>query len=157
MKYACLIYIEDKKQDLTETDLAAIAETCEAADAWRAGLEKAGDHVFSARLQSVRTAKTVSNRNGAVSVTDGPFAETKEFFGGFTIIEARDFNQALEIVASFPPIPGKIEVRPVMEPNVELSDPGDLMIAAAMERRQMSVRTSGPRPIRPLTTNETPF
>ncbi|HEV3342319.1 MAG TPA: YciI family protein [Pirellulales bacterium] len=134
MKYACLIYVEDKKEHLTDADLAAIAETCEAADAWRAGLETAGYHVFSARLQSVRTAKTVSNRNGTVSVTDGPFAETKEFFGGFTIIEARDFKQAIELVSRFPPIPGRIEVRPVMEPNVELTDPDDLMIAAAIQR-----------------------
>src|SRR5579863_6019096 len=123
MKYACLIYIENKKEDLTEADLARIAETCEAADAWKAGLEKAGCHVFSARLQSVGTAKTVSNRNGVVSVTDGPFAETKEFFGGLTIIEARDFDEVIELVSRFPLIPGRIEVRPVMEPNVELTDP----------------------------------
>jgi hypothetical protein len=139
MKYACLIYIEDNKQALTQADLAVIAETCEAADAWKRDLEKAGYHVFSARLQSVRTAKTVSNRNGVVSVTDGPFAETKEFFGGFTVIEARDFKQAIELVSRFPLIPGRIEVRPVMEPNVELTDHDDRMIAAAMQRRHQAI------------------
>lgn len=136
MKYACLIYIEDKKQALTEADLTAIADTCEAADAWKTELEKAGYHVFSARLQSIRTAKTVCNRNGVISVTDGPFAETKEFFGGLTVIDADDFNQAIKLVSKFPVIPGRIEVRPVMEPNVELTDEGDRMIAAAMRRRQ---------------------
>ena len=144
MKYACLIYIEDKGENLTETDLAAIVEACDAAAAWNAELREAGQHVFSAGLQSVRTAKTVSHSNGAVSITDGPFAETKEFFGGFTIIEARDFKQAIEHVSRFPLIPGRIEVRPVMEPNVELTDQVDRMIAAAIERTQSRDSTAGP-------------
>jgi hypothetical protein len=135
MQFACLIYIEDKGKDLTQADLAEIVNACDAAAAWNAELREAGHHVFTAGLQSVRTAKTVSHSNGAVSITDGPFAETKEFFGGFTIIEARDFEQAIELASRFPPRVGKVEVRPLMAPNVELTDPADRMIAAAIQRR----------------------
>jgi len=96
MKYACLVYIEGKNQDsLSEADLDAIVAECAAAEAWREELQKGGHYVFSAGLQSVTTAATVRHRSGKVSVTDGPFAETKEFLGGFTIIEARDINEAL--------------------------------------------------------------
>src|SRR5262249_48132460 len=103
MRYACLVYHDPKKvADLSEAEqLAAILAECEAADAWRAELEKGGHHVFSAGLQSVRTATTVRHSNGKVSLTDGPFAETKELLGGFTIIEARDLNQALQLVSKF--------------------------------------------------------
>jgi hypothetical protein len=64
-----------------------------AAARWSDELKKAGHHVFAAGLQSARTARTVRNRNGNLSITDGPFAETKECLGGFTIIDARDLNE----------------------------------------------------------------
>src|SRR5438445_7478279 len=102
MKYACLVYIEDKKPDaLSETELTAIVAECGAAAAWDAELKAGGHYVFSAGLQSVRTAMTVRNRNGSRTMTDGPFAETKEFLGGFTILEARDMNEALHLVSKF--------------------------------------------------------
>jgi len=90
MKYACLVYNDATKlADLSEEQqLAAIVAECEAAGAWVAELDKGGHHVFSAGLQSVRTATTVRSSNGKLTMTDGPFAETKEFLGGFTIIEA---------------------------------------------------------------------
>ena len=68
MKYACLVYHDARKlADLSEAEqLAAILAECEAAGAWRTELEKGGHHVFSAGLQSVRTAKTVLQR-GALS------------------------------------------------------------------------------------------
>jgi len=57
---------------------------------------------------------------GKTSVTDGPFAETKEHVGGFILIEAADMNQALEIAAAGIPLAklGSIEVRPIMEITV---------------------------------------
>ena len=100
MKYACLVYHEEKRlHALCEEELAAIVGEC---GAWVEDLEKGGHHVFSAGLQSIRTATTVRNWNGQLAMTDGPFAETKEFLGGFTIIEARDLNEALHLVSSFP-------------------------------------------------------
>jgi len=59
---------------------------------------------------------TVRVRNGGVSLTDGPFAETKEQIGGFFLIEARDINQAVQIASKFPSVRlGSMEVRPVRE------------------------------------------
>lgn len=55
-------------------------------------------------------------RNGRISTTDGPFAETKEQLGGFYLIEARDLNEAINIAAKIPTARnGSIEVRPVMD------------------------------------------
>ena len=58
-------------------------------------------------------------RNGNVSVTDGPFAETKEQLAGFYLIEAKDLNEAIGLAAKIPPArAGSIEVRPVRELSV---------------------------------------
>jgi hypothetical protein len=92
--------------------------------------------VFTAGLQSVRTARTVRKRNGQLSITDGPFAETKECLGGFTIIDARDLNEALRLVSKFASALLTVEVRPVVDANAELTDPVDQKIAAALGRQQ---------------------
>jgi hypothetical protein len=62
----------------------------------------------------VATATTVRVRNGKTSVTDGPFAETKECLAGFYMIEARDLNEAISIASRIPPAQiGSVEIRPV--------------------------------------------
>jgi hypothetical protein len=62
----------------------------------------------------VKTAATVRVRKGKVSVTDGPFAETKEQLAGFYMIEARDLNEAIQLASKIPPARvGSIEVRPI--------------------------------------------
>ena len=67
-------------------------------------------------LESTRSAATVRVRNGTMSITDGPFAETKEQLAGFYLVEARDLNEAIQIAAKIPPArEGSIEVRPVRE------------------------------------------
>jgi hypothetical protein len=136
MKYACLVYHDPEKlAGLSEAEqLAAILAECEAAGAWQAELQRGGHHVFSVGLQGSCTATTVRKRDGKVSLTDGPFAETKEFLGGFTIIEARDLNEALRLVSKFVSALVTVEVRPLFEPNAELSDPLDQRIAAALRR-----------------------
>ena len=136
MKYACLVYHDaTKTAHLSEAEqLAAIVAECEAAGAWAAELQRGGHHVFSAGLQSVRTATTVRIRDGKVSITDGPFAETKEFLGGFTIIEAHDLKQALELASKFASPLVTVEVRPILDRDAELTDPFDQKIAAAMRR-----------------------
>src|SRR6516165_8690614 len=124
MKYACLVYIEDKMQGaLSEADLEAIVSECDAAAAWEAELIRGGHYVFSAGLQSVSSATTIRRRNGKSSITDGPFAETKEFLGGFTIIDARDMNEALLLVSKFETRMLSLEVRPLQDPTVEPTDP----------------------------------
>jgi hypothetical protein len=67
-------------------------------------------------LQSVETATTLRIRNGRLSVTDGPFAETKEQLGGFVLIEAKDLDDAIRVASKIPVIRlGCIELRPIKE------------------------------------------
>jgi hypothetical protein len=139
MKFACLVYRE-QKDTVSEADLAAIVAECQDAAAWNEEMRKGGHHVYTAGLQSARTAKTVRNRNGRLYITDGPFAETKEGLGGLTIIEARDLNEALELASKFPARLTSVEIRPIMDPGAELTDPGDRMVVAALQR------ASQPRP-----------
>jgi len=107
MKYLCLIYAE-------ESALAGFDDAeCVAYDS---GIRSSGHCLASEALQPVQTATTVRVRNGAVSVTDGPFAETKEALAGFYLVEARDLDEALRLAAEIPPARvGSIEVRPVRE------------------------------------------
>jgi hypothetical protein len=77
----------------------SIVAECQDAAAWNEGIQKAGHHVFTSGLQSPRTARTLRKRNGELSITDGPFTETKECLGGFTIIEARDMHEAIGLVS----------------------------------------------------------
>lgn len=77
-------------------------------------LRASGHCLASEALESIEAATTVRVRNGRMSTTDGPFAETKEQVGGFFLIEARDLDEALQIAAGFPSVRhGSIEVRPV--------------------------------------------
>jgi hypothetical protein len=107
MKYLCLVYLEDQK-------LHAVPDReCQACSD---GFKQNGLLVAAEALQPVETATTVRVRNGKLSVTDGPFMETKEQLAGFYLIEARDLNDAIQVAAKIPPArEGSIEVRPVRE------------------------------------------
>jgi hypothetical protein len=112
MKYLCLAYEEEWKLNaLSQQEWDALRNET------MAYVEELGKrrHLITAEpLQSVRTAKTVCVRNGLVSMTDGPFSETKETLGGFFLIEVADLNEALQIAARWPSARlGSIEVRPV--------------------------------------------
>ncbi len=119
MRYLCLIYDEEKK-------LAALSKSESEAFmgeyfAFTEGIKKSGHHVGGEALQPVQTATTVRVRNGKLSTTDGPFAETKEQLGGFYLINARDLNDALQVASRIPSARlGSVEVRPV----VDFSKPG---------------------------------
>src|SRR3982750_879443 len=88
-------------------------------------IKESGHYVSCNRLRLPETATTVRVRNGKVSTTDGPFAETKEQLGGYFLIEARDMQEANEIPA---PIPGAwhgcVEVRTVAEDEHTLTSLG---------------------------------
>ena len=131
MKYICLVYQDEKNlAALPQSELEAIVGQC---GAWVGELEKGGHHVFSAGLQSVRTATTLRHRGGRLSMTDGPFAETKEFLGGFTILSARDLNEAIQLASRLAAASGgSVELRPLLELDVELTEPLDQKIAAAI-------------------------
>ncbi len=107
MKYMCLVYGEEKKIAAMDDD------ECMAYDA---KIRKEGRCLASESLQRVQTAATVRVRGGRVSITDGPFAETKEQLAGFYLIEAASREDAIEIASKIPPARvGSIEVRPVRE------------------------------------------
>jgi hypothetical protein len=114
MKYLCLIYYDERAAEaLPESEYRGIA-----VDALDYGdeLKAKGQFVASEALQPVECATTVRMKNGRVSVTDGPFAETKEQLGGFFLIEARDLNEAIRVASKIPPLRlGCIEVRPVKD------------------------------------------
>ncbi len=107
MKYLCLVYGEEAK--MAGVDDAHCVEFDE-------GLRRNGQCIASEALQPVHTATTVRVRDGNVSVTDGPFAETKEQLAGFYMIEAGDLDEAIEIASRIPPAQvGSIEVRPIRQ------------------------------------------
>jgi hypothetical protein len=112
MKYLCLAYEEERKlNELTLAEWHALRD--EVLDYVR-GLEESGHLLAATPLQSATTAAMVRVRDGAVSVTDGPFAETKEQLAGFYMVEARDLNEAVQIASRIPPARiGSVEVRPV--------------------------------------------
>jgi len=83
-------------------------------------LEKNGKLKGSNQLQATSTATTVRVRNGKQSITDGPFAETKEQLGGYFLVDAKDMEEAKAIAARIPSVHGgSIEVRPVVPPRAQ--------------------------------------
>jgi hypothetical protein len=114
MKYLCLAYeAEETFKTMPREEWDKVREeTLSYVEA----LKRSG-HLIDARpLQSATTAVTLKVRSGNLSVTDGPFAETREQLGGFFLIEARDLNEAIQIASKWPGARyGEIEVRPVAE------------------------------------------
>ena len=114
MKYVCLVYLVEKDMNaLSKRETDACTEESLSYDA---ALRRSGHLVAAQALQPVETATTIRVRNGKLSTTDGPFAETKEQLGGFILIEARDLNDAIQVAAKIPMgRRGSIEVRPIKE------------------------------------------
>jgi hypothetical protein len=114
MKYLCMVIVDEKKiKSLSETDSQALDDESLEYDKT---IRKSGHFLVAQALESVDAAATVRLRNGKVSVTDGPFAETHEQIGGFILIEANDLNEAIRVASGIPAIRfGAVEVRPVKE------------------------------------------
>jgi len=114
MKYLCLIYDDEKKMGAMSQ--AESDKFMGEYFAFTEDIRKSGHMVHGEALQPVETATTVRIRNGHVTTTDGPFAETKEQLGGFYLVEAKDLNEALQVAAKIPSVRiGSIEVRPVVD------------------------------------------
>ena len=114
MKFLCLAYEEQAVLDRLTTEQwhALRRETLDYVE----GLRSSGRLLEARPLQSVAAASTVRVRNGRPSITDGPFAETKEQLGGYFLIEVADRDEALRIAAAWPSARfGTIEVRPIEE------------------------------------------
>jgi len=105
MKYLCLVYLDEQNWSaVPDRECKACGES----------LRAAGHHIAAEALQPVHTATTVRVRNGKMSATDGPFAETKEQLGGFYLINARDLNDGIQVASRIPSAKtGSIEVRPI--------------------------------------------
>jgi hypothetical protein len=83
--------------------------------AYTQSTKDSGHYLGGNPLQPVHTATSIRSRNGKVSTTDGPFAETKEQLGGYYLIDAKDADEAISIAARIPGARhGSIEVRPVV-------------------------------------------
>lgn len=111
MKYICFGYLDvENWEKRSQTEREAMIDACLAYDD---ELKKNGHWVSGEGLQG---ATTVTWRNGNVSVTDGPYAETKELLGGLLIVEARDLNHAIQLISKHPGVKmGRWEIRPAQD------------------------------------------
>ena len=112
MKYICLGYMDPKKwETMSESEQNAMMDECFAYDDV---LRKKGHFVGGEALQSARNATTLRWRNGMMSITDGPYAETKEQLGGILVLEAKDLNHAIQLMSKHPGVKaGPFEIRQV--------------------------------------------
>jgi hypothetical protein len=126
MKYICLGYVDPQKwESMPESEANAFVDECLGYDDI---LRKNGHFAGGEALQPARNAATLRFQNGKVTITDGPYAETKEQLGGILILEARDLNHAIQLMSNHPGVRGgPFEIRPA----ADLSD-----MAAASERRR---------------------
>ena len=118
MKYICLGYINEKEwASATEEEQKAMMDDCFAYDD---EMKKMGYFVGGEALQGSQNATMLRWRGGKVSVTDGPFAETKEQIGGIMILEAIDLNHAIRLLSNHPSMRllrerGSWEIRPAAD------------------------------------------
>ena len=112
-KYICLGYYDKSKFDaMTETERNAMFDACFEYDDH---LRASGQSGFGEALQGPETALTLYWKDGKVATTDGPYAETKEQIGGIGVLEARDMNHAIQLMAQHPALKYGTtwEIRPV--------------------------------------------
>ena len=107
MKYLCLVYLDENRLgEVGDSECKGCVD----------GLRESGHHIAAEALASVHTATTVRIRNGKLSVTDGPFAETKELVAGFWLWQVRSMEEAVEWLKRSPFDGGaEVEIRPVFE------------------------------------------
>ena len=112
MRYLCLIYLDEQMlAAMPQKDMEALNQRHLDLNE---DLLDSGHFIEAEALSPAASATTIKVRNGRTSVTDGPYAETKEMVAGFYLIEARDLNEAIQLAAKSPPAKlGSIEVRPI--------------------------------------------
>lgn len=127
MKYICLGYYDESRwEGMSESERNAFMDECFAYDD---ELRRNGNFADGEALDSSRNAATVRFLNGKVTVTDGPFVETKEQLGGILVLEARDLNHAIQLISRHPGVRGgPFEIRAV----VDMSD----MMTESRRRRE---------------------
>ena len=130
MRYLLMIYEVDRSEPTEAESMAdvkryaAFTQETHRREAFQAG----------EALEPTTTATTVRTRDGRTVVTDGPFAETKEFLGGFYLLECRDLDEAIELAKMIPAVErGSIEIRPIWElpPDYSMAGPSGAAAGAA--------------------------
>ena len=118
MRYLCLIYLDEKQlAAMPESEMSALNARHLALNE---DLLKSGHFIEAEALTPSGSATCLRVRNGRPTVTDGPYAETKEMVAGFYLIEARDLNEAIHVAARLPAAPlGTVEVRPCRDLEVD--------------------------------------
>ena len=112
MKYLCLIYDDESKRGTMPKE--QLDSMMGEYGAFTEAIKKGGQYIGGEALQPTQNATTVRVRQGKISTTDGPFAETKEQLGGFYLINAADLNEAIQLASRIPSArTGSIEVRPI--------------------------------------------
>ena len=114
MKYLALVYYDEKlMESKSQQEWDALNQECMACVE---RLNEGGHYITGSPLLPTNTATTVRVRDNRVTVTDGPFAETKEQLAGFYMLEAKDLNEAITLAGKIPPARyGSVEVRPARE------------------------------------------
>ena len=114
MKYICLGYMEAGKfEAMSERERESFVDGCFAYDD---GLRKGGHFAGGEALQPASKAVTLRHQGGKVTITDGPYAETKEQIGGILILEADDLNHAIQLMSKHPGVRGgPFEIRPAAD------------------------------------------
>ena len=114
MKYVCLGYLDENAwTTLSESERNALMDECFAYDD---ELRKNGHFVGGEALQTARNATTLRWKNGKVMITDGPYAETKEYLGGILLLEAKNLDQAIQLMSKHPGVKaGPFEIRPAAD------------------------------------------
>lgn len=112
MKYLCQVWFDGTVLDtMTKEEKHRLDSDSLGYDR---DLMASGHMIHAEALQSPNSAVTVRVRNGETAVTDGPFIDTKEYLGGFILIDAKDLNDAIRVAAGIPLAKlGSIEVRPI--------------------------------------------
>jgi hypothetical protein len=118
MKYLCLIYWNE--QELASIPPRELSDLNAAHLDFNDDLRAAGNFIVAEALEPARTAACVRVRGGKTTITDGPYAETKELVAGFYLIEAKDMQEATDIASRIPSARQAIvEVRPARQLVVE--------------------------------------
>lgn len=112
MHYMVMIYNDPQRMLALDPDEAE--RMMEACTDYAETLRRDGRLIGTAKLAPPQAATSLRMRNGRLSTSDGPFAETKEHLGGFFLIEAKDLNDAIRLASAIPwARTGCLEVRPL--------------------------------------------
>jgi len=110
MRYLMLVCVDPEGEEYVPEE--------DTVDEWVGEMDRRKVRILGTRLRGVEDATTVRRRKGKVLVTDGPFAETREWIGGFDLLECANLDEAVEIAAKHPMARfGRIEVRPCWPEN----------------------------------------